>query len=116
MADAVVALHTAFVLFVILGAALLVRWPALVWLHVPALAWGAWIEFSGNICPLTPLENRLREAAGGPGYEGGFIDHYLTAVIYPDGLTHETQLVLGTILLCLNLLFYWRFIRHRRQA
>ncbi len=116
MADAVVAFHAAFVLFVIAGAALLVRWPALVWLHVPALAWGAWIEFSGTICPLTPLENRLREAAGGPGYDGGFIDYYLTSVIYPEGLTRGTQIVLGAILLALNLLFYWRFLRRRRST
>ncbi len=111
MADAVVALHAAFILFAVLGGALLVRWPRLVWLHLPALAWAAWIEFSGNICPLTPLENRLRD---GPGYEGGFIDHYITPVIYPEGLTRDTQLLFGGILLALNLAFYWRFVQARR--
>ncbi len=112
MADAVVALHAAFILFAVLGGALLVRWPRLVWLHVPALAWAAWIEFSGNICPLTPLENRLRD---GPGYTEGFLDHYLTPIIYPEGLTHGTQLVFGAVLIALNLVFYWRF-RHRARA
>ncbi len=116
MADAVVAFHAAFILFGLFGAALLVRWPHLVWLHAPVLAWGIWIEFSGNYCPLTPLENRLREEAGGVGYQGGFIDHYLTPIIYPADLTRGTQAVFGAILIGANLLFYWRFIRSRRRA
>lgn len=112
MADTVVAVHAAFILFAVLGGALLVRWPWLVWLHVPALAWAAWIEFSGSVCPLTPLENRLRD---GPGYRGGFIDHYVTPVIYPEGLTYGTQLFFGAVLVALNLAFYWRFL-HRPRA
>lgn len=111
MADAVVAFHAAFILFAVLGGALLLRWPRLVWLHVPALAWAAWIEFSGNICPLTPLENRLRDGAD---YQGGFLDHYLTPLIYPAGLTRDTQLLFGGILLALNLVFYWRFLHRAR--
>ena len=114
-ADAVVACHAAFIVFALFGAALLVRFPRLVWLHLPALAWGAWIEASGNLCPLTPLENRLRDAAGQGGYAGGFIDHYLTPVIYPEGLTRGTQFVFGGILLAVNALLYWRFWRSRRQ-
>jgi hypothetical protein len=116
VADAVVAFHFAFILFGVFGAALLVRWPRLVWLHLPVLAWGIWIEFSGNICPLTPLENRLREGAGGVGYSGGFIDHYLTPVIYPEGLTRGTQAVFGIILITVNVLLYWRFVRSQRRA
>lgn len=114
MADAVVAFHAAFILFGLFGAVLLVRWPRLAWLHVPVLAWGIWIELSGNYCPLTPLENRLREEAGGVGYQGGFIDHYLTPIIYPEGLTRGTQAVFGAILIGINLLFYWRFVRSHR--
>lgn len=113
-ADLVVAFHAAFILFAVLGAALLVRWPHLVWLHLPALAWGLWIEASGRICPLTPIEMEFREAAGQRGYPGGFIDHYLTPIIYPAGLTRDTQLVFGGILIAVNALFYGRFLFKRR--
>jgi len=113
-ADLVVGVHFAFILLALLGAALLVRWPRLVALHLPALAWGAWIELSGNICPLTPIEIDLREAAGRQGYSGGFIDHYLTPVIYPEGLTRGTQLVFATILVTLNLALYVRWFAIRR--
>lgn len=116
LADAIVALHGAFIVFALLGAGLLVRWPGLVFVHLPALAWGAWIEFSGRICPLTPLENRFRAQAGDAGYAGGFIDHYLTPIIYPDGLTRGTQMLFGGILLTVNALLYWRFLRSRRIA
>jgi hypothetical protein len=113
-ADLVVGLHFAFILFALLGAALLVRWPRLVALHLPALAWGAWIELSGNICLLTPIEIDLREAAGRQGYSGGFINHYLTPVIYPEGLTRGTQLAFATILISLNLALYVRWFAIRR--
>ena len=86
-ADAVLLLHALFIVFAVFGAALFWRWPRLVWLHAPALAWAAFVEFSGRICPLTPLENHWREAAGQQGYRGGFIDHYLMPLIYPAGLT-----------------------------
>ena len=115
LADGVVGFHAAFILFALLGASLLVRWPRLVWLHAPALAWGAWIEFSGNYCPLTPLENDFRDRAGGAGYGGGFIDHYLTPLIYPDGLTRGTQMLYGGVLVALNVAFYARFIASRRR-
>ncbi len=115
LADGVVGFHAAFILFALLGASLLVRWPRLVWLHLPALAWGAWIEFSGSYCPLTPLENDLRDRAGLQGYGGSFIDHYITPIIYPEGLTHDTQLIYGAILVGLNLLFYARFLLSRRR-
>lgn len=109
-ADAVVALHAGFILWALLGGALLVRWPRLVWLHLPALAWGSWIAASGNICPLTPIENRFRKQAGEGDYAGGFIDHYLTAIIYPEGLTRGSQAAYGAILVATNLLFYWRWL------
>ena len=114
-ADLVVAGHFAFIVFALLGAALLVRWPGLVFLHLPALAWGSWIELSGRICPLTPLEMNLRAAAGQQGYAGGFIDHYLTPIIYPQGLTRGTQTVFAAVLLGVNLALYTRFLLARRR-
>ena len=89
-AGAVVTFHFAFILFALGGAALLFVWPRLVWLHLPALAWGGFVEFTSRICPLTMLEDRLRDAAGQAGYAGGFIDHYLTPIVYPAGLTPAT--------------------------
>jgi hypothetical protein len=106
LANAVLALHLAFIVFVVLGAALSWRFPRLRWLHFAALAWAAFIEFSGAICPLTPLENRLRRLAGGEGYGGGFIAHYLTPIIYPQGLTREWQVALGAAVIVINLAAY----------
>jgi len=116
LADAVVALHGAFILWALLGSALLVRYPRLVWLHAPALAWGGWIAATGNICPLTPIENGFRASAGKGGYSGGFIDHYVTPIIYPEGLTRGTQLAYGAVLVTANLVFYGRWLHARRQA
>ncbi|HYO27356.1 MAG TPA: DUF2784 domain-containing protein, partial [Azonexus sp.] len=106
LANAVLVLHLAFIVFVVLGAALSWRFPRLRWLHFVALAWAAFIEFSGGICPLTPLENRLRRMAGGEGYGGGFIAHYLMPIIYPQGLTREWQMVLGVAVIVINLAAY----------
>lgn len=113
--DLVVVAHFAFILFALLGAALLLRWPRLIWLHAPALAWGTWIEATGAICPLTPLEMRLRAAAGAEGYGGGFIDHYLTPLIYPEGLTRGTQWLFGGMLVAINAVLYLRFWLNRRH-
>jgi hypothetical protein len=110
-ADLVIVLHFAFVVFATLGGLLVLRWPRLAWLHLPAAAWGVYIEWSGGICPLTPLENRLRAAGGMPTYEGGFIDRYLTPILYPAGLTRDAQLWLGAALVGINVaayLFAWR--------
>ena len=110
-ADAVMAFHFAFIVFALLGSLLVLRWPRLIWLHLPALAWGAYIEISGNLCPLTPLENHFRELAGEGGYYGGFITHYLGPIIYPAGLTRNTQYLALAILVAINLLGYslvWR--------
>lgn len=116
LADAVLVFHLSFIVFATLGAALLLRWPRLIWLHLPALAWGIWIELSGGICPLTPLENSFRARAGEQGYQGSFIEHYLVPVIYPDGLTRETQWILAAILIIVNAALYGLWLRRRRNG
>jgi len=113
-ADLVLVVHMAFVLFVVLGGLLALRWPRVAWVHVPIALYGAAIEFIGFICPLTPLEVSLRQRGGEAGYEGGFIEHYVTATIYPTGLTREVQLVLGTAVLVLNGIVYFVWWRRRR--
>ena len=114
LADSLVLIHLGFVLFVVLGGLLVLRWPRLAWLHLPAAAWGAWIEVSGWICPLTPLENHLRRLAGEAGYRGGFIEHYLLHVLYPEGLTRQDQLVLSAIVVAVNLVAYGLLLWRRR--
>jgi len=106
LADLVLVVHLAFVLFVVLGGLLVVRWTWLAWLHIPAAAWGVLIEFTGWICPLTPLENSFRTRGGEAGYAGGFIQHYIQPSLYPAGLTRSTQIVLGSVALILNLAAY----------
>jgi hypothetical protein len=102
LADFVLVLHAGFVAFVMLGALLVLRWPRLAWVHVPVALWGAGIEFLGGICPLTPLENHWRRLAGELGYQGGFVEHYVVSVLYPDGLTRRVQLMLGALVLLVN--------------
>jgi len=112
-ADALVALHFCFIVYVVAGGFLAWRWRWTVWLHVPVAVWGAFIEFSGRICPLTPLENRLRHLAGQAGYEGGFIEHYLIPVIYPSRLTTAVQVSLGVLVLLANAFAYAVYFRRR---
>ena len=115
-ADAIMALHFLFITFALLGS-LLVLWKRwILWLHLPALAWGAWIEASGNICPLTPLENHFRELAGQTTYGEGFITHYLGPVIYPVGLTRGTQFLILAILVAVNAVGYGLMIARWRRA
>jgi hypothetical protein len=106
LADLVLVVHLAFVLFVVLGGLLVLRWPRVAWLHVPAAIWGVMIEYTGWICPLTPLENSLRMRGGEAGYSGGFIEHYIQPLLYPAGLTRSTQVVLGSLAVVLNLTAY----------
>jgi hypothetical protein len=115
LADLVVSIHLAFVVFVVLGGLLALKWRWVVWLHLPAAIWGALIEFGGWICPLTPLENWLRQQGGEEGYVGGFIQHYITPVLYPDGLTREIQIVLGLAVVILNLVVYTLIFRQTRK-
>jgi hypothetical protein len=114
LADAVLVLHLGFILFVVLGGFLVLRWPRLAWLHVPVFLWGAAIEFGGWICPLTPLEKSLRDQGGEGAYAGGFIEHYVTAMIYPEGLTRSTQLLIGAGVLAINAAIYLRLWQRRR--
>ncbi len=106
LADLVLVVHLTFVLFVVLGGLLVLRWPRAAWLHIPAAVWGVLIEYTGWICPLTPLENSFRARGGEAGYSGGFIAHYIQPLLYPAGLTRSTQVVLGSLVLVLNLIAY----------
>lgn len=115
LADGILVLHLAFVLFVGLGGLLVIRWPRLAWLHIPAAVWGVAVEFFGWYCPLTPLENVLRERAGGAAYQGDFIARYLLPVLYPEGLTREAQITLGVIALAFNAAVYTYAYQHRRR-
>lgn len=114
LADLVVVLHFAFVLFVVFGGLFALRWPRAAWIHLPAALWGAGIEFVQGICPLTPLENRLRRLGGEAGYSGGFVERYVTAALYPEGLTREVQLVLGGLVILVNVVVYAMVWRRRR--
>ena len=117
VADALLVLHLAFIVFVVLGGLLALRWPRAAWMHLPAAAWGAAVELGGFICPLTPLEDHYRRLAGQAGIEGGFIEHYLWPLIYPAGLTRELQVGLGLFVLALNVAIYlWAWRRRRADV
>jgi hypothetical protein len=116
LAAALVVVHFAFTAFVVFGGFLAWRWRWVVFAHLPALAWGFWVEVSHSICPLTPLENHLRALGGEAGYEGGFIEHYLLRVLYPPGLTPDIQWVLAAVLLAVTAVAYaGLWVRHRAR-
>lgn len=106
LADLVVVIHLVFVIFVVIGAMTTIWWRRIIWLHVPAVLWAVWIEITGGICPLTPLENRLRLKAGLVGYPGDFVENYLLPVLYPAGLTRRMQILLGAIVIVINVTIY----------
>ncbi|MDN0077560.1 DUF2784 domain-containing protein [Crenobacter sp. SG2303] len=114
-ADVVVLIHFFFVLFVVLGGFLVLRWPWLAWLHLPAVIWGAVLELFGLICPLTPLEQALRQSAGETPYRGSFIAHYILQLLYPAGLTRSIQLVLGAVVLLVNGAIYGLLLYRRAK-
>lgn len=116
LADLTVLVHLAFIVFVVLGVLLVMRWPRLLPVHLACAVWGAYTEFTGTVCPLTPLENRFRHLAGGAGYAGGFIEHYLWPLIYPAGLTSATQLGLGIGVVAINTAGYLLLWRRHRDA
>jgi hypothetical protein len=115
LADALVVVHCAFTAFVTCGGFLTWRWPRIAWIHLPALAWGCWVEISHSICPLTPLENRWRHLAGEAGYGEDFLAHYLMRLLYPSGLTRDIQYELAAGLVVLNVVAYLGLIRLRRR-
>lgn len=117
LADLVLIIHLAFAAFVLCGGLLVLKRRWVVWLHLPAMVWGAYVEFSGWICPLTPLENWLRTEGGGSGYKGDFLEHYLLVFLYPEGLTRPIQIALGLAVLSLNLAIYgWLWWRRATNA
>jgi hypothetical protein len=116
LADLVLVAHFAFVLFVVLGGVIALRWPRVAYAHIPVALYGAAIEFSGFVCPLTPLEVGLRRRGGEAGYEGGFVEHYITAALYPSGLTRELQVGLGIAVVVINAAVYAIWLRRRRIA
>ncbi len=108
-------LHLGFIVFVMLGALLVIRWRWIIVAHLPAVVWGAFVEATGRICPLTPIENRLRSAAGLPSYGGDFVEHYLLRIIYPDGLTRSAQHVVAGLVIVVNAAIYaWLLCRQHR--
>ena len=116
-ADALVILHLAFIVFVMLGGLLLLKWQRLIFLHLPAVAWGVLLELRGWLCPLTPLEQHFRTLAGGTGYSGGFVQHYLLPIIYPAGLTREVQTILAMVVIASNLVIYTVvYVKYRRSG
>ena len=115
LADLVVAVHFTFVIFVVLGGLLVLRWPRLAYVHLPAAAWGVLIELTGWVCPLTPLEQSLRLKAGEQGYSGSFIEHYVLPLMYPSALTRTIQVGIGVILMAVNLCIYGYLLRSRKS-
>jgi len=116
LADILVVAHLLFVAFVMAGGFLLARWPRLLVLHLPAAAWGAYIELSGGICPLTPLENHFRTLGGGGAYGGDFVERYLLPILYPENLSLPLQQVLGGLVVLVNLFAYgWAYRAWRRK-
>ena len=121
LADFVLLLHMAFVLFAALGGVLAFKWRRVAWFHIPAALWAALIEFVGWECPLTPLENWLRRQGGEAGYQTGFIERYLLPLIYPAPFPRSMHVVLGLLVMSVNLAIYWRLWRrsastgHRRH-
>lgn len=123
LANFIVVIHFVFICFVVLGGFLVIRWRWMSFLHLASVAWAVLIEFKGWICPLTPLEQNLRHAADNAGYTGGFIEHYITPLIYPEGLTPTLKFAIGTFVLVINLaiygwllyyLVYRKGMRHKR--
>ena len=115
LADLTLLLHLCFILFVLFGGFLCLHHIRWAWVHLPAAAWGVWIEWSGRICPLTPLENRFRALAAQEGYDSGFIEHYLMPVIYPEDLSIPLQIVLGGLVILINLSIYLFVLWYRRK-
>ncbi len=115
LADLVVVAHLTFILFVVAGGLLALRWQRSAWIHLPAAVWGVLVELTGWICPLTPLEKGLRLKAGQLGYQGSFVDHHILPLVYPEELTRNVQLVLGALVLVVNAIVYAFVLERRRR-
>ena len=111
LTDLVILVHVAFIVFVLFGGLLAFRWRWMPWVHCPAMGWGAAVEFFGWVCPLTPLENALRQAGGGAGYSVSFIERYVLPLVYPAELTRELQLLLGGAVVAVNAVVYFLVLR-----
>jgi len=116
LADLVVTLHVAFVVFVLTGGILALKWPSIMRFHLPAAVWGAFVEFSGLVCPLTPLEHWFHERAGAKAYETDFLSRYLIPLLYPEALTRNVQIVLGLTVIVVNGGLYLMLWHRRRRA
>jgi hypothetical protein len=116
LADLVLVTHLTFILYVLAGGLLALRWKRALWIHLPAAIWGVLIELADWVCPLTPLENLLRRKAGGLGYERTFVEHYLVPIVYPEGLTRDLRLVLAGLVVAVNTLVYGLLLRRARDA
>jgi hypothetical protein len=120
LSNLVLIAHLAFVLFVVLGGFLVLKWRSLAWFHVPAFLWGALIELAGWVCPLTPLENWLREKGGELVYRTDFIEHYILPLLYPATLTRRSQIFMGLLVLSVNLGLYgwilWRTAQKKARG
>jgi hypothetical protein len=118
IADAIVTLHLLFIVFAVIGGVFVLRWRRVMWLHLPAVAWAVLVELMHWPCPLTRWENLFRERYGASGYSGGFLDHYLIPIIYPDGLTDAIQVAIGLFVFTVNMAVYgvlvFRTVRRRR--
>ena len=114
LAGVIIVAHFLFIAFVAAGGLLVLRWPSLAWVHLPAVVWGVVVELAGWICPLTPLENYLRQLAGKSSYSGDFIEQYLIPIIYPANLTAATQYILGGLVIAVNLILYFLVIQKQR--
>lgn len=114
-ADLVVLIHFAFILFVVAGGFFVLKWHKVSFFHIPAVVWGVLIEFTGGICPLTPLENKFRLAGGEAGFTGGFIEEYIVSIIYPDDLTRGIQILLGFVVIVINISIYGYLLYRRRS-
>ncbi len=115
-ADLILVLHLLFVLFVLFGGLLCLHQIRWLWVHLPAMLWGVWVEWAGWVCPLTPLENHVRELASGDGYRESFVEHYLIPVMYPEQLSAWVQVVLGIIVLIINAVIYLKVFRKQRKS
>jgi len=115
-ADAVLFLHFAFIVFVVIGGLLAIWRRGVLFIHLPAALWGVFVELTGRVCPLTSLENTFRIKAGNAGYSESFVEHYLLGIIYPEGLTREVQYFFGALVVVVNVAIYlWVFYRFRQE-